>query len=117
MSSSGATWRPRWSRSASAPAWEPPRSSSGCESESVSPRLGAMPPSREGWRHGLSYILRGPHSAGARDDETETTMPKIDIAKIPIDTGSGYPEPLRRIVAGRERKRLGNAAGLDQFGV
>ena len=44
-------------------------------------------------------------------------MPKIDIAKIPIDAGSNYPEPLRRVVAGRERKRLGNAAGLDQFGV
>jgi uncharacterized cupin superfamily protein len=44
-------------------------------------------------------------------------MPKIDIAKIPIDASSNYPEPLRRVVAGRERKRLGNAAGLDQFGV
>ncbi|HXD13747.1 MAG TPA: cupin domain-containing protein [Xanthobacteraceae bacterium] len=44
-------------------------------------------------------------------------MPKIDIAKIPIDAGSNYPEPLRRVVAGRARKRLGNAAGLDQFGV
>ena len=28
-----------------------------------------------------------------------------------------YPEPFQRVVAGRERKRLGNAAGLDQFGV
>ena len=44
-------------------------------------------------------------------------MPKIDIAKIPIDTGSGYPGPLRQVVTGRERKRLGNAVGLDQFGV
>src|SRR5262245_66047852 len=44
-------------------------------------------------------------------------MPKIDIAKVPIDTSSGYPEPLRRVIAGRQRKRLGNAAGLDQFGV
>jgi uncharacterized cupin superfamily protein len=44
-------------------------------------------------------------------------MPKIDIAKIPIDTKSGYPEPFRRVIAGRQRKRLGNAAGLDQFGV
>jgi len=44
-------------------------------------------------------------------------MPKIDIAKIPVDAGSNYPQPFRRIVAGRERKRLGNAAGLDQFGV
>ena len=44
-------------------------------------------------------------------------MPKIDIAKIPVDTGSGYPGPLRQVVTGRERKRLGNAVGLDQFGV
>ena len=44
-------------------------------------------------------------------------MPKIDIAKIPVDTRTGYPAPLDRVVVGRERKRLGNAVGLDQFGV
>ena len=44
-------------------------------------------------------------------------MPKIDIAKLPIDTRTGYPEPFDRVVVGRERKRLGNAVGLDQFGV
>jgi uncharacterized cupin superfamily protein len=44
-------------------------------------------------------------------------MPKIDIAKLPVDSRSTYPEPFKRVVAGRERKRLGNAAGLDQFGV
>src|SRR6266852_3049792 len=44
-------------------------------------------------------------------------MPKIDIAKLPIDTRTGYPPPLDRVVIGRERKRLGNAVGLDQFGV
>jgi len=44
-------------------------------------------------------------------------MPKIDIAKLPVDNGSSYPEPFNRAVVGRERKRLGNAAGLDQFGV
>ena len=44
-------------------------------------------------------------------------MPKIDIAKLPVDTRSTYPEPFNRVVAGRERKRLGNAVGLDQFGV
>jgi len=44
-------------------------------------------------------------------------MPKIDIDKAPIDTYSGYPDPYRQAVIGRERKRLGNAAGLDQFGV
>jgi uncharacterized cupin superfamily protein len=44
-------------------------------------------------------------------------VPKIDIAKLPVDTRTGYPPPFDRVVVGRERKRLGNAAGLDQFGV
>jgi uncharacterized cupin superfamily protein len=44
-------------------------------------------------------------------------MPKIDIAAVPADTRTGYPKPYDRVVVGRERKRLGNAAGLDQFGV
>jgi uncharacterized cupin superfamily protein len=44
-------------------------------------------------------------------------VPKIDIASLPVDSFTGYPEPFRAIVAGRSRKRLGNAAGLDQFGV
>jgi uncharacterized cupin superfamily protein len=44
-------------------------------------------------------------------------MPKIDIPTLAIDTATGYPEPYRQAVAGRLRKRLGNAVGLDQFGV
>ena len=44
-------------------------------------------------------------------------MPKIDIASLPIEAGSTYPKPFRPVVAGRSRKRLGVAAGLDQFGV
>jgi len=44
-------------------------------------------------------------------------MPKIDIGKLPLDTRTGYPPPYDRAVVGRERKRLGNAVGLDQFGV
>src|SRR5580704_16127922 len=44
-------------------------------------------------------------------------MPKIDISKLPTDTRTGYPKPYDRVVVGRERKRLGNAADLDQFGV
>jgi uncharacterized cupin superfamily protein len=44
-------------------------------------------------------------------------MPKIDIANLPTDTRTGYPPPLNRGVEGRIRKRLGNAVGLDQFGV
>ena len=44
-------------------------------------------------------------------------MPKIDIANLKIEATTGYPEPFRQAVAGRSRKRLGNAVGLDQFGV
>jgi len=44
-------------------------------------------------------------------------MPKIDIAKLPIDSRTNYPAPFDKVVAGRSRKRLGHAAGLDQFGV
>ncbi len=44
-------------------------------------------------------------------------MPKIDIAGLRDDTSVGYPEPFRRAVDGRSRKRLGNAVGLSQFGV
>jgi uncharacterized cupin superfamily protein len=44
-------------------------------------------------------------------------MPKLDIEALRIDTRTGYPPPFDRVVYGRERRRLGNAAGLDQFGV
>ncbi|MEM8611510.1 MAG: cupin domain-containing protein [Cyanobacteria bacterium P01_H01_bin.105] len=41
----------------------------------------------------------------------------IDLSTIPISEGTGYPEPFRAAVAGRSRQRLGNAAGLTNFGV
>jgi len=44
-------------------------------------------------------------------------MPKIDIANLKLDNSTGYPEPFRKVVEGRWRKRLGNAVGLSQFGV
>jgi uncharacterized cupin superfamily protein len=44
-------------------------------------------------------------------------MPKVDIAKVPLDTSTGYPAPFNKAVEGRMRKRLGRAAGLTQFGV
>ena len=44
-------------------------------------------------------------------------MPKIDIYNLPIEAGTNYPAEFQDAVAGRERRRLGNAAGLDQFGV
>lgn len=44
-------------------------------------------------------------------------MPKIDIASVPKYTGSVYPEEFTKVVEGRVRQRLGDAAGLTQFGV
>jgi len=44
-------------------------------------------------------------------------MPKIDIAASEEQNNTGYPEPFRALVAGRFRKRLGDAGGLTQFGV
>jgi uncharacterized cupin superfamily protein len=44
-------------------------------------------------------------------------MPKIDIAKAPSRSGSNYPAPFRAPHEGRHRQRLGDAAGLTQFGV
>jgi uncharacterized cupin superfamily protein len=44
-------------------------------------------------------------------------MPKIDIAGLPVDSRTNYPEPFNRVVMGRSRTRLGVAAGLEQFGV
>ncbi len=44
-------------------------------------------------------------------------MPKIEIDSIPERRGSDYPAPFDRPVAPRLRQRLGDAAGLTQFGV
>lgn len=44
-------------------------------------------------------------------------MPKIDIEVLPVRTGSAYPAPFHEPVAARTRQRLGDAAGLTQFGV
>jgi uncharacterized cupin superfamily protein len=44
-------------------------------------------------------------------------MPKIDLMKAPVTEGSDYPAPFAAAFAGRRRVRLGDAAGLTQFGV
>jgi uncharacterized cupin superfamily protein len=41
----------------------------------------------------------------------------IDQTKAPVKTGSIYPEPYASQMAGRSSLRLGQAAGLTQFGV
>jgi len=44
-------------------------------------------------------------------------MKKIDVAAQPVHTGSGYPPPYDAPCTQRRRVRLGDAAGLTQFGV
>ena len=43
-------------------------------------------------------------------------MPKLDIDAAPLRTGSIYPEPYAGQMAGRTSRRLGDLAGLTQFG-
>jgi len=43
-------------------------------------------------------------------------MGKIDFGKVPLKTGSIYPEPYASEMAGRTSLRLGDAGGLTQFG-
>lgn len=44
-------------------------------------------------------------------------MPKIDIADVPVSKGTIYPAPYDAPCAERTRQRLGNAGGLQDFGV
>lgn len=44
-------------------------------------------------------------------------MPKLDLDTVPVKTGSTYPDPYAAMVQGRSSLRLGEAAGLTQFGV
>ena len=41
----------------------------------------------------------------------------INPDRVPERTGSNYPEAFKHLVAGRYKKRLGDAAGLNNFGV
>lgn len=44
-------------------------------------------------------------------------MPKIDLTAIPVLSGTIYPSPYDQAVEGRSKQLLGDAGGLDQFGV
>jgi uncharacterized cupin superfamily protein len=48
---------------------------------------------------------------------TKLLSPALDPAQVPEKSTSGYPEPYKTRVAGRHRRRLGDAAGLKNFGV
>jgi uncharacterized cupin superfamily protein len=42
---------------------------------------------------------------------------RIDVSSLPTVAGSSYPAPFDRPCAGRKRQRVGDAAGLSDFGV
>jgi uncharacterized cupin superfamily protein len=44
-------------------------------------------------------------------------MPKIDVENAPTRFGTGYPAPFDEPCRDRRRWKLGDAAGLSQFGV
>ena len=44
-------------------------------------------------------------------------MPKIDFTSVPKVIGSGYPKPFDAACANRIRQRLGDAGGLQDFGI
>ncbi|MGE5547779.1 MAG: cupin domain-containing protein [Solirubrobacterales bacterium] len=43
--------------------------------------------------------------------------PALDPAELPVQDGSTYPDEFKPLVAGRRRRRLGDALGLTDFGV
>ena len=44
-------------------------------------------------------------------------MPRIEIEKIPAQQIASYPREFAAVISGREKQRIGDAAGLTQFGV
>ena len=50
-------------------------------------------------------------------DPKPLRSPALDPATVPLKASTGYPEPFRAAVAGRARRRLGDALGLKNFGV
>jgi len=44
-------------------------------------------------------------------------MPKVDIAKVPVKSGTFYPAEFQAECRGRHKQAIGDAMGLTQFGV
>ncbi len=44
-------------------------------------------------------------------------MSKVDIAKVPVKSGSPYPAEFQAGCRGRHKQAIGDAVGLTQFGV
>jgi uncharacterized cupin superfamily protein len=47
----------------------------------------------------------------------DKSKPAVETTSVEAHTGSSYPAPFDADCAGRERRRLGDAFGLTQFGV
>jgi uncharacterized cupin superfamily protein len=66
----------------------------------------------------LRANLRRRKAAGVADAAPGTPpCRRIDLARVPEQTGTNYPAPFDGPVRARRFKRLGEAAGLTQFGV
>lgn len=50
-------------------------------------------------------------------NESDRIPAALDPMSLPARTGTGYPEPYKRLVHGREKRQLGEAFGLKNFGV
>ncbi len=60
------------------------------------------------------------HRHGHGDDHRarlRNLMPKVDIAKVPVKSGSFYPAEFQAEHKGRHKQALGDVVGLTQFGV
>ncbi len=44
-------------------------------------------------------------------------MPKVDIESVPWTNFAAYPREFAHAIAGREKRKVGDAVGLTQFGV
>lgn len=55
--------------------------------------------------------------AVAKNEPVSLDSMIVDPAKVSAYTGTSYPPPYRGVVAGRERRALGDAVGLTVFGV
>jgi len=51
------------------------------------------------------------------NERKKLRAPALDPATVPTAGPSDYPPPFHKLVAGRERRRLGDALGLKNFGV
>lgn len=51
------------------------------------------------------------------DKLNHLTPPALDPADLPVRSGASYPPPFDAICAGRDKRILGNALGLTNFGV